>query len=233
MKRRLPRILAALVIMLIPLALLRVPAVRAWLVSLIAFMQKAGPLGVAAFVGAELVATLMVAPMWLMSGVAGYAYGFRVGVFIAIPAITFCTCLSFLAGRFLLKRVLAARAEESRFLSAVERAVRLEGLKITLLLRFTFAFPQNLLSYLLAMTPLRLREFALGTFIGLIPATVFHVYLGSIVQSAAALVAGEGSARGPLGWATMVGGLVMTGTALAITSRVAKRALDRALAAQG
>jgi uncharacterized membrane protein YdjX (TVP38/TMEM64 family) len=232
MRRRLPRILLILAFMALPLVALRSPAVRGWLVALVLFMRGAGAAGVAAFVGVEALATLLLAPMWLMSGLAGYAYGFGRGLVIALPAITLCTSVSFLLGRLFARAALAPRGEQSHYWEAVRRAVHDEGLKITLLLRVTFAFPQNLLSYLLSATPLRFREFALGTFVGLVPATLLHVYVGSIVESAAALVAGEGSAKGPIGWIALVGGLAATVTGVFFTSRLARRALDRALAAR-
>lgn len=228
-KSRVARALSILALLALPFVLLRFEAVRNLLLSLIAFMQRAGALGVAAFVGVEIVATMITAPMWLMSGIAGYVYGFPTGFLVALPAITLSTCVCFLGGRGLLRRVLAQRAEQSRFWVAVHRTVGTEGLKITLLLRVTFAAPQNLISYLLSATPLRLRDFALGTFVGLVPATLFHVYLGSIVTTAVALISGEASAPGPFAWIAIAVGLAMTGTALFVTSRLAKRALARAL----
>jgi uncharacterized membrane protein YdjX (TVP38/TMEM64 family) len=229
MWRRLARILPLLVLLALPLLLLRVPLVRGALVSLVAFMRETSVAGVALFFGAEVIAIMLTAPIWVMSGLAGYAYGFAKGFLIAWPGVTLGACVAFLIGRVSVGKLLSARAGEGAFWRAIDRAVRAEGLKITLLLRVTFALPQNLSTYMLSATPLSLRHFALGTFVGLFPVTMFHVYVGSSVESAAELISGGGSSRGPLAWLTLGAGLVITVAALVLTSRVARRALDKTL----
>ncbi len=231
LSRRIARLLPMIALVALPFVLLRIEAVRAALVGLIGYMQREGLAGVAAFLGAQSAAALLTTPLWLMSGVAGYAYGFPKGFFVALPGVTIAACCVFLAGRIFLPRSSApSPAGQSRFWSAVHRAIAKDGLKITLLLRVTFAAPQNLVPYLLAPTPLSFSNFVIATFLGLAPATLFHVYVGSIVTSAAALVSGEGSAKGPLAWVVLGAGLVVTAGAAFAISRVAKRALDRALA---
>jgi uncharacterized membrane protein YdjX (TVP38/TMEM64 family) len=83
---------------------------------------------------------------------------------------------------------------------------------------------------MLSATSIKLRDFAFGSFLGYLPATVVHVYVGSNMESAAALIAGESSTRGPWAWATAFLGFVLTVTALIIGSRYARKALDEALA---
>lgn len=228
-RQRILHALPAAFLLILPFALLQIDAVRGAMVALVAYMRVAGLLGLCAFFGVEVVATMITTPLWMMSGVAGYVYGFPAGFFVALPGVTFASCVCFVLGRALLRRTLEKRLGDNRYVAALNRTAETEGLKITLLIRLTFAMPQNLLSYLLATTPLRLRTFALGTFVGLAPATLFHVYLGSMVPSAAALLAGEAKAQGPLGWVAAVIGLVMTAGGLFLTSRMAKRALERAL----
>ncbi len=228
-RQRILRALPMLAILALPFLLLRIEAVRNAMLGLVAYMRVAGPLGLCAFLGAEVVATMITTPIWMMSGVAGYVYGFPYGFLVALPGVTFASCVSFLGGRALLRSTIERRAKESRYLAALQRAAAAEGLKITLLVRLTFAMPQNLVSYLLSTTPLPLRTFALGTMLGLVPATLFHVYMGSLVTSAAALLAGEAKAQGPLAWVAGVVGVLMTAGGLFFTSRLAKRALDRAL----
>jgi uncharacterized membrane protein YdjX (TVP38/TMEM64 family) len=112
----------------------------------------------------------------------------------------------------------------------VDRAAQKDGFKVALLMRLAVALPQNLITYMLSATSIKSRDFVLGSFLGYLPATVVHVYLGSNVASAAALIAGESSKRGPWAWVTALLGFVLTVTALLIASRYARRALDEALA---
>jgi uncharacterized membrane protein YdjX (TVP38/TMEM64 family) len=226
---RFARFLPLLGLLALPFILLRMPSVRGALDSLVGLMRETRVAGLALFLAVEAVLMTLTAPIWLMSGLAGYAYGFGKGLAIAWPGVTLGACAAFLVGRVSVGKLLSSRAGEGQFWRAVDRSVRSEGLKITMLMRITFALPQNLMHHMLSATPLSLRDFAAGSFLGLLPATVFHVYLGSSVESAAQLISGGGSSRGPLAWVTLVGGLVLTVGALVVTSRIARRALDKTL----
>ncbi|MRG96268.1 TVP38/TMEM64 family protein [Polyangium spumosum] len=231
MRRRLERVLLLLGLLALPLVLLRMPAVRAALASLVGYMREASVLGALLFLGVEVLALAITTPLWVMSGLAGYAYGFGKGLAIAWPGVTLGVCACFLFGRASLGKLLSSRAGESHFWRAVERAVRADGFKITFLLRVCFALPQNLGTYMLSATPLSLRDFAAGSFLGLLPATLFHVYVGASVDDVAKLLSGEAKAPGALGVWTLVLGFVVTLGALVVTSRIARRSLDKALAA--
>jgi uncharacterized membrane protein YdjX (TVP38/TMEM64 family) len=89
--------------------------------------------------------------------------------------------------------------------------------------------PQNAMTYLLASTPLRLRDFAAGTACGIVPFTLFYCYVGSLVDDAAALVAGDSPDLGAARWVALGGGLVGGGIALFVIARLARRALARAI----
>ncbi|MBK9260341.1 MAG: VTT domain-containing protein [Polyangiaceae bacterium] len=228
--KRLSRLLLVGLLLAFPFVVMRVPLVRRALVDLVEFMREVPLLGVGLFLVIETIALLVTTPLWLMSGLAGYAYGFGWGLLLAWPGVTLCACIVFLVGRTFANKIFLARSAETHFWRAVDHAVRTSGFKITLLMRLAVTFPQNLATYMLSATSLKLRDFALGTFCGLFPATVVHAYIGSNVESAAALVSGEHSARGPLAWVTMVLGLALTLAAVFVASRYARRALDQALA---
>jgi uncharacterized membrane protein YdjX (TVP38/TMEM64 family) len=224
------RVLVMLAALAVPFVLLRVPAVRGALIQLIAFMGQAGAMGIAAFLAFDALAALLLTPLWLMSGISGYVYGIGKGFLVALPGVTLGGLLAFVVGRFALGNLLAERAARSGIFRAIKRAIAVEGLKISFLLRMTPVMPQNLLSFLLGATDLRLRDFLGASFFGLIPATLAHVYVGSLVKDAAAFVAGEADNEGPLRWILLGGGLTLSIVTMVVTSRIAKRELDRALA---
>jgi uncharacterized membrane protein YdjX (TVP38/TMEM64 family) len=229
MRRRLAPVLLILALLAVPAVLLQGDALRSGVISLVAYLHRAGPLGLLPFAFAQIVALVLALPLWLMSGVAGYVYGFPWGFLIALPGQTIASCAAFLVGRTLLRRRIEERAAARPFFRAVSRAVETDGLKITLLLRVAIVLPQPILNYLLSTTRLRGRKFALGTLIGFVPSTLLHVYLGSVVESAATLISGEARPRGPLTWVLPALGLVVTVTAVVMTSWLAKRALKDAL----
>ena len=228
--RRATRVAIIVGLVLLPFALLRIDAVRAWLADLVAHLRVAGPVGWAAFLAVDVLGALLVAPLWLMSGIAGYVYGFAHGFALAMPGVALGACAAFGAGRFGLTRALAPRADERGLVRAVHRAVAHEGIKIVLLLRVS-VLPQGMLSYVLATTPLRFREFALASSIGLVPATVIHVYGGSIVRDVATLLEGGAAPPGVLRWVVLGVVTFVTLAALVVVTRVTRQVLRRADAA--
>jgi uncharacterized membrane protein YdjX (TVP38/TMEM64 family) len=223
------RVAGVIAFLLFPYALLRVPVVRAWAGWLIACIRSGGLAGAVALVGFDVGWSFISAPFWIMGAVAGYAYGFPLGVVFALPADTFAMCLVFVVARRVLARFVKPSAIASARVAAVRRAVATDGRKITMLLRMTPLLPQNVLTYVLATTELRLRDLVLATACGLLPHTVFYVYAGSLVDDVAALLAGDTPDVGPLRWFLLGGGLVVGAVALFVIARIARGALRRAL----
>lgn len=224
------RLGAILAVSALPYALLRIPAARSGLLSFVAFVRGAGPLGALALLGFDVGWSLAAAPFWVMAAVAGYVYGFPVGVAIALPSTTAAMCFALLAGRLACAHVLPARAADAPRVAAVRRAIEADGLKIAFLLRLTPFVPQNVLTYVLASTSLRLRDFALASAAGLLPLLAFNTYVGSLVGDATALLAGDLPDVGMTKWIVLGGGLAAGAAALAVIARVARRALARAIA---
>ena len=75
--------------------------------------------------------------------------------------------------------------------AAIDRAVGREGLKIVLLTRLSPVFPFNLLNYAFGLTTVSLRDYVLGSLVGMLPGTVMYVYLGSLITSLSELAAGR------------------------------------------
>ncbi|HEY8087500.1 MAG TPA: VTT domain-containing protein, partial [Polyangiaceae bacterium] len=169
----------------------------------------------------------------VMAAVAGYVYGFPVGVAIAVPSTTLATCVAFAFGRLVCARVLPVKGDDSPRVAAVRRAITADGRKIAFLLRLTPFVPQNVLTYVMASTSLKLGDFALASAGGLLPLLAFNAYVGSLVGDATALLAGDMPDVGAAKWVALGGGLVAGGTALVVIARVARKALARAIDAAG
>jgi uncharacterized membrane protein YdjX (TVP38/TMEM64 family) len=235
-RRRIAQAVVGLALFVLPAILLRVDAVRAVVGSFLAYLRAAGAAGIAVFVGVDLALALVTTPTWLMSGVAGYVWGFGLGMLVALPAVTLVACACFLLSRrFLRGRPLpavdaaATEGRATRLLRAAHGAVATSGFKVTVLLRLAFVLPQNFMGYLLGTTPLRLRDFAAGTAVGLLPATVVHVYVGTIVVDVAAFLSGD-SGMSPWSKTGVIAGAVVVAVfALYLVARLARRALERTL----
>lgn len=221
------RVLPVLAILALPLAATQLPPVRAALFALVDHMRDGGPAGLALYFGAYAFGSIFTAPIALFSGMAGYVYGPVKGFLVASPANMLAATTAFLVGRFVLHDRVARWTQDNQRWGAIRRAMGAQPFKIAVLLRLTVVAPQNFLSYGLALTPMRVPTFMAATWIGLMPVTLFQAYVGSLVHDAAELLDGKRPPLGPWGWAATAAGLVLTVAALALTARIARRALAK------
>ncbi len=120
-------------------------------------------------------------------------------------------------------------ARDPRF-RAIDQAVAEQGFLIVLLTRLSPAFPFTLLNYAYGLTRVRFRDYFLASWLGMLPGTILYVYLGTLVGDLADLIAGrvESGLGGKIFFAV---GLVLTVILTVLVTRIARKALDRAIAA--
>jgi uncharacterized membrane protein YdjX (TVP38/TMEM64 family) len=214
-----------------PLALTQVPTVRDAILSLAALMRSGAPLGVLLYVVYYVVGSLLAAPLWLLSGLAGFAWGPARGALFALPALALGSAAAFTAGRLLARTAVGAALRDHPRMRSIEMVVRREGRRIAWLLRLAPVMPQNLLHFALGATPLRLRDFTLTTLFGLLPATVVHAYAGSLLHDATEFFAGNTqSLRDPQSLVRLAVGVLLTVVIVVLVVRRARRALAQAVA---
>ena len=164
------------------------------MLELAEWIRGAGAAGVALYSGLYMLGTLLFFPGALLTLVAGFAYGPLWGTLIVWPTATIASALAFLAGRFVARDWVAAKARRHPRFGALDEAVGRRGFRIVLLLRLSPIFPFNFLNYTLGVTSLKLRHYVLASFLGMLPGTAMYVYLGSLVTSATQLASGHPSA---------------------------------------
>ena len=138
---------------------------------------------------------------------------------------------AFLLARYLLRDVVQRQVHKWRVTSAIDAALRDEGLKVMLLLRLSPLIPYNVFNYIIATTSVSLRDYTLAL-PAMIPATFGYVYVGASIAEAAFAAGGSSTAQG-VQVALLVVGAVATIIATAVISLVAKRHLRRKLQAAG
>ncbi len=136
---------------------------------------------------------------------------------------------AFLAGRYLGRGWVARRVAENPRFHAVDAAIGQHGLRMVLLLRLSPVFPFNLLNYGLGATRVSLRDYVVASWLGMLPATVFYVYVG-IVTGGLADASSRGAAQGPGRWVVMGMGLAASLALVLMVGRMARKALDGTLA---
>lgn len=185
-----------------------------------------GPLGVVAFIGLYILATVLFLPGLILTLGAGFVFGVVRGSIYVSIASTLGATLAFLIGRYLARGWVAKKIESNQRFTAIDEAVAKEGWKIVGLLRLSPVFPFNLLNYSLGVTRVSLRHFFLASWIGMMPGTVMYVYIGSLARDLATLGM-EGQSRTPAQWALYVLGLLATVTVTVFVTKIARKALDK------
>ncbi|HTP49527.1 MAG TPA: TVP38/TMEM64 family protein [Anaeromyxobacteraceae bacterium] len=210
------------------LGVLAFPA-GAWLTAFVGWTRDAGMVGVLAFAVAYFLCALLLIPGWPLRVGAGLVYGPALGFAVAAPLTFAAATLAFLVGRSLFRGPIARRIARDPRLAAVDAAIAENGLWIVLLLRLSPLFPNELVNYGLGATRVRVRDYALASFLGLVPLTATYTWLGSLLTRVSDLESARPRVSGALGQALWWVGLFATvGTAVAL-ARLAGRALDRRL----
>ncbi len=136
---------------------------------------------------------------------------------------------AFLLGRTLARGWVETQAAHRPIFKALDAAVAEGGFKIVLLTRLSPLLPYFLLNYAYGLTRVRLRDFVLASWIGMLPGTVLYVYIGATVGGAAALAGGKAPDTGLAGRVFWWIGLAATALVTYLVTRQARKALHKAL----
>ena len=203
--------------------------VQATAFALVEWLRGAGVLGAMVFVLAYVAAALLLLPGSVLTAGAGFAYGPAVGLLVVSPASVLASTAAFLLGRTLARGWVARRiARDPRF-AAVDRAIGQSGFRVVLLLRLSPIFPYSLTNYALGLTRVRLRDFVLASWIGMLPGTLLFVYLGSLVTTASQVAKGAAVSAGPWRQVVYWAGLAATVLVVVVVTRIARRGLREAM----
>jgi uncharacterized membrane protein YdjX (TVP38/TMEM64 family) len=221
--------IGAAIVIAIVIAGLVLPLNR-WALLLVEWVHGAGWLGVVVYGLAYILATLLLIPGSVLTLGAGFVYGPVWGTLFVSPVSVLSATLAFLLGRSVLRGWISRRMQPYPRFAAIDEAVSENSFKVVLLLRLSPIFPFNLLNYGLGLTGVRLRDYVIASFLGMLPGTLLYVYLGSLVINASELLSGSGTASGGAGdvlyWSGFVAVVVLT----VVATRIARTALRQTLA---
>lgn len=225
MTRRLILFGAALVVLL--LAAFTLP-VREWLGQLLAWIEAHRETAWLSFVVAYILACVLLLPGLILTLAAGAIFGLVQGIALVSLASVAGATAAFLIGRTTARDWVRHKAELLPRFRALDRAIARQGFLIVMLTRLSPLFPFNLLNYAYGLTAVRVRDYVLASWLGMLPGTVLYVYLGSATASLTQIAGGEvQSGRG--GRAIFFIGLIATVAVAILITRIASRALAREL----
>jgi uncharacterized membrane protein YdjX (TVP38/TMEM64 family) len=194
------------------------------LMRFLEWVQAQGALGMLFLGVAYVLACLLLVPGTILSFAAGFLFGVGWGSVTVSVGSTLGACAAFLAGRALAREWVAEKMGANERFVAISQAVARRGITVVMLARLTPVLPFNLLNYAFGLTSIRFTHYAFASWIGMLPATVAIVYLGSGARSLAAVAAGDvegGRVTGFLFWL----GLAATLAIAALAAAIARRAL--------
>lgn len=185
-----------------------------------------GPWGAVLFVLVYIVASVTLAPAFLLTFAAGAVFGFARGtILVYIGAVLGSSAVFAIASPLAHSRLLRWLDRDQR-VAAVRSAVAGEGTWVMFLLRLSPVVPFVLLNYALALSGVRYRDF-LAASVGMLPAIVMYVYYGKVAGDVAKLAAGVAPPRGPEYYVLLVIGLVATVVATTAVTRAARRNIKK------
>lgn len=165
------------------LTLSSLKANRQWLID---YYGSHGAITVAAFMAIYILQTALSLPgAAVLSLAAGAIFGSLWGTLYAVLAATLGATLAFLVTRYLLRDLVAARFGGR--LEGLNRELESRGLNYLLFLRLVPLFPFFLINLAAGLTRLPLRNFVLGTFIGIIPGGFVFVNAGASLAGISSL----------------------------------------------
>lgn len=176
--------------------------------------------------------TVLAVPASILTLGGGYLFGLPVGFVADSIGATVGAGAAFLLGRTIGKSFVVSKLKDYPQFHSVAIAINRSGFKIVLLLRLVPLLPFNMLNYLLSVTPVSLGEYMLASWLGMMPITLALVYVGTTLKDLSDVTHGWGEFS-KTRWAFIILGLVVSVVLAYCVTRVAKAALEKALAENG
>jgi len=184
------------------------------------------------FVLLYIVCCIALVPGAVLTLGAGAVFGLVKGSILVSIAATLGATAAMLVGRHLARDWVQRKLATHPTFNSIDQAVEREGWKIVFLTRLSPAFPFFIVNYLYGLTRVRLRDYMLATWIGIMPGSTLFVYIGSLASPDAAK-------NSTAAWTFKGIGLVATVLVTVYLTKIARRALagklpvenDRAAAA--
>lgn len=195
-----------------------------WMVDFIHWAKGMGAAGGAIYAVFYIVGTALFFPGLPLTLGAGFLYGAVIGTLVVSPASVAGASLAFLIARYFARDWVTRRLKKYPQAAAIDRAIEKNGFKAVVLLRLQPVLPFNILNYALGLTSIRLRDYMLASWIGMFPATVLYVYLGSVMNDISDLLRGRPNS-GVAGRFLLWGGLAAIVVLVWWLGRIAKKAL--------
>ena len=217
------RWIAAALCVVALLAAGRVLPLRDWLAAFGRWIADLGPLAYVLYAAAYVVVTVLMMPAFVLTVGAGLFFGLLPGVAVVSVGATLGAAASFLIARYAARERVARTVGGNARYAAIDRAIGQKGWRIVFLLRLSPLVPFVVSNYFYGLTAIRFWPYVLSSWLGMLPLTFLYVSLGATAREVAGAPAAP---AGPLKWALLAGGVLVTLAATAYAGVVVKRAIE-------
>jgi uncharacterized membrane protein YdjX (TVP38/TMEM64 family) len=188
------------------------------------WIESLGYIGGIAFIAIYILATVAFLPASILTLGAGAVFGVVWGSLYVFVGATLGAIAAFLIGRYLARDWISNKIAGNQKFAAIDQAVAHSGFKIVLLTRLSPLFPFNLLNYAFGITGVGLKDYAIAS-IGMLPATVMYVYIGSLAGDIARIGSDNQSPDPTFQWVIRIIGLIATIAVTLYVTNIARKAI--------
>ena len=178
------------------------------------------------FILIDMLLVICLLPSILFTLAAGFLFGAFLGGLCVVVATTVGAMVAFFISRHTFNEKVKNYLRNHKKLKVVNDELVHEGWKLILLNRLVPFFPLKLSNYFFGATNFSMKDFVIGTFLGIIPNTFFIVYMGSLAADLSMLVSGE-PMRSPNAWVFYVLAFSFLLITVTYITKHAQRALSR------
>ena len=193
------------------------------MLDILKWIESLGYIGGIAFIAIYILSTIVFVPATILTLGAGVVFGVVWGSLYVFVGATLGAIAAFLIGRYLARDWIGKKIEGNQKFVAIDQAVAHSGFKIVLLTRLSPLFPFNLLNYAFGITGVSFKEYALAS-IGMLPATVMYVYIGSLAGDVAR-IGSEDQSTDAIKWGIRIIGFIATVAVTVYATRLAQKAI--------
>lgn len=218
--------LATLIIALVVLAAFL--PLEAWHGTLVEWSHRNPNLAVLAFSAVIVIGMVLMLPVSVQAMAAGFIFGLNKGFVIMCLAGLTGFIAAFLVGRSLARPWIENWVSRRAEFVAIDKAIKQKGLVVVILARLAQVLPYNLLNYSFGLTSVHLRDYILGSAVGMLPGIFMFVFMGTTATDIAAIINGE---LGLGAYELWIGGfgLLAVAAAVIVITRFAQKALKEQL----
>lgn len=195
-----------------------------WVAYIVEWAQQRPIAGPVTYVTCVIIATVLFVPGSGSMMIAGFLFGWLPGVAFAAAGIAAGAQCAFLVGRKGARHWVERKVSGNKRLQAIEKGLREEAFVIVALTRLSLVIPFNLLNYAFGVTSVRPGTHFVATALGMLPAVVLYVYLGTLARDLGEILSGNATPS-DLGYWLAAAGI----TAIIVLTWTIHRAASRAL----